>query len=110
MTDETKIEAEYLTYARAVNLQINVTKGTVYYNNTKVENANAEELYERLVDIISSWEHVMYNPRIMGGASYRVKKQENKNIDKYEGLNDFPDNFDQFLDLLREVAANAKSI
>lgn len=55
-----------------------------------------------LLTITSSWEHEMIDEHALDGTSYYVKIEKDRKISEYYGQNKFPENYQEFLRLLRK--------
>ena len=62
-------------------------------------NMNIKPFVSKLMCIVSSWEKEMKTPS-MDGISYYVHIKKDGKTYNFDGLNKFPDNFDEFLYLL----------
>lgn len=95
-----KIKIQTNTLNKFLTIQLSEEKCFV---NGQEKIVNCQDFIERLLYIVELWEPKMINPSIIDGVHYKVSIKEDDKIFKFEGKNSFPDNFDKFINLIKEL-------
>ncbi len=71
--------------------------------NGKKKQIDVNDFTNRLLGIILSWKEKMIGPELLDGESYCVTITDGEETASFYGKNSFPDNYDEFVLLIREV-------
>ncbi len=70
-------------------------------NRTKI-NLNIDDFSSKILSIVSSWDKRMVNEFVLDGQEYMVRIEKNNKVYDYYGRNKYPDNYREFITLLKE--------
>lgn len=70
------------------------------------KNIDFNHIAERLLNIVVTWQPKMINPRTIDGKKYCVKIEKDSKVYEFQGANMFPENFNEFEYLIREIENN----
>lgn len=85
---------------------LNLDNNTILYNNN-LSHQSANIYLDRIKSILKSWETFYSNSSIIDGSSYKVEIYNGVNKVIYRGINKFPENYNNFLELVEEIKQNA---
>jgi len=102
MSDNLKIMLTINTNVKRVCLKIDYNNKTALFNN-KTINIDTDYFSSKILQIVSSWDNKMINPKIVDGMKYSVAIQKDGKKYNYIGENKFPNNFNELLKLLKEA-------
>ena len=87
------------------NLNIKVDdEKSIFLLNGKPKDVDIDKFVMRLQVIIASWDFMMVNNSIVDGSWYQIDIKLGNKTRKYVGENAFPLNYDEFINLINEVA------
>lgn len=101
-----------------MKIQISVSANDFVYNlnvdtqtnffvcNGKNKNLNAFEFKEKLFDIIFCWDKNMVIPNITDAQEYKIYISDYNEHLTLVGKGKYPENYDDFISLLKEVESN----
>lgn len=84
----------------SIALKLDCEKNEATLNGKQIK-LNVPIFSSKLLSIVSSWDNKMINDMVLDGISYSVEINKDGKRYKYEGRNDFPDNYNEFISLLR---------
>ena len=100
--EKNKIMLGVSTLNKTISLTIDYEKQSAELNGEKL-NLEIKPFVRDLTRIVSSWQNEMKESSVQDGISYFVHIKKDGKIYKFDGLNKFPDNFDEFILLLEEA-------
>ncbi len=100
--DKFKIKLGVSTLNKTISLTIDYDNQTAELNGENFD-LNIKPFVSDLTSIVSSWQNEMKDDSIKDGISYFVHIKKDGKVYKFEGLNKFPNNFDEFMFLLEEA-------
>ena len=78
-----------------------------FFADGKRKSSNINNFIERLLGIVILWKENMVGPELLDGESYNVTiTDENNETVCFNGKNAFPDNYSDFVSLIKEVIQN----
>ena len=87
--------------------KIDSATNTISYNGIEIED-NAKKYVKKIFDVVKNWnDNILSNDSIFDGSQYYIKIVINNEPVNYEFKNKFPENFDEFLDIMEDVKNNA---
>ncbi len=60
-------------------------------------------MIDRLMDIICKWDYEYIDDSVLDATTFSVKVYTNSGMDRYFGSGKYPDNFDTFLEWIRDL-------
>ena len=97
-----KISIKLLSMHDYLKMTIDTESNSVVLNSAPVK-TDANALASKICRLASSWEKKYSNSSVLDGESFEVIIKNNGKEYKFEGKNSYPNNFGDFLELLREV-------
>ena len=88
---------------------ITLRDGKIYlddgiYEKVILDNdVEVSDLYSRLFKLMFSWKQEYIGDRILNGEKYLIEVDINHKRKKYKIQNKFPDNWDEFLEVKKEI-------
>lgn len=96
-----KIEIKINDFVNKMELFI-VPNTLRVYVKENVKSINKDEL-DRLLRIICKWNHQYIDKRIIDAQMFRIRIYTNNGVDEYFGSGVYPDNYSEFLELVRGI-------
>lgn len=100
MEENTFIIVSVQSMWKVTCLEIDYGKQVAKLNGKKFK-LDIKPFVSSLFRITAAWKPVMVNPAVLDGLSCSVHIEKDGEIHEFKGRNDFPDNFREFLYLLR---------
>ncbi len=100
-----KIIVTLRSLTKLTRLELDEEKQTANLNGTPID-INVEPFINKLLKIVSSWKKRMVNDFILDGLEYTVKIEKDDKSFEFYGRNKFPDNFQDFINLLQSENIN----
>ena len=97
-----KIMLGVSTLNKTISLTIDYDNQSAELNGEKFD-LQIKSFVRDLTRIVSGWKNEMKDNTINDGLSYFVHIKKDGKVYKFDGLNKFPDNFDEFMLLLEEA-------
>lgn len=97
-----KIEIKILSNIRAFHLKMNTDKNETYLNSCAL-NVDANKLATIILEIVKDWPMKSSKLRSIDGESYMVLIENLGQTRKYEGKNNFPENYSNLIKLLETL-------
>ena len=98
-----QIEIEYKSITESINILVQ-TEDNIFVCNGRNVSVPIFQFKEILLDIIFKWENDMINPDIKDAESYKINITTEEDSATFVGHGIYPDNFEEFRNLIMEVA------
>ncbi len=90
-----------LSARKIYSIKIN-TKTNECTNMGRRVNIKTQEFVDKLLDIIKTWKSNILGPKMIDGESYSIDIADGGEVEHFVGVNAFPDNYSDFVDLIED--------
>lgn len=97
------IKVKIFSPTTIVNLKLDNEKNLIELNGREL-NKQVDSYIEKILTIVSSWKNNYFNPMIFDSENFEVQIIKNSESKKFIGAGNFPENYKELKDLIKEIS------